>query len=164
MRKLHQTILYTALFIFVIVLTSCTPREELVLPTLAVLPTQPTVATATPIAPTPSPTLGVIESQPVSSPTVQPIANNGMLADPVPEQMVVQFAPDTTQEDRAAYIAPLGGEVTESINALNTVVISVPQPIAAQPLPTSPVVVANEPDYYVTALIDLPTSDPYYSQ
>jgi thermitase len=85
--------------------------------------------------------------------------------EPVPGQVVIRFAPGTSPQQRAAYITSIGGEATRKIDALNTVVVNVPQAIASQPLPDSPVIEASEPDYFVTALDDppaIPYNDPLY--
>ena len=49
----------------------------------------------------------------------------------VPNQVVIAFKPQTSQQERAAYVASLGGEVKQSIDALNTVVVEVPQQTVA---------------------------------
>ena len=42
--------------------------------------------------------------------------------------------------------------------------VEVPQQTVAVPPPVSDLVAASEPDYYVSALMAIPPSDPYYSQ
>lgn len=73
----------------------------------------------------------------------------------VSNQTIIQFSPAATTEERAAYIASIGGTVIEEIPALNAVVVSI-SPNAPQydPSPSSlpPIVTISEPDYFVTAL------------
>jgi M6 family metalloprotease-like protein len=120
------------------------------LPTQAVLSnrTQPTPAPVH-LSPTDTP------ADPLPLP-VQPTA------EPVPNQVVIRFAETASETERAAYLAAVAATsaITRQIAALNTVVLSVPDPAA---LPDSPVILSREPDYRVTALIDVPTSDPHYS-
>ena len=82
----------------------------------------------------------------------------------VPNQVVIAFKPETSQQERDAYVASLGGEVKQSIDALNTVVVEVPAQTAAASAPDSSLVEATEPDYYVSAQVAVPPSDPFYSQ
>ena len=82
----------------------------------------------------------------------------------VPNQVVIAFKPQTSQQERAAYIASLGGEAKQRIDALNTVVVEVPEQTTAVVPPPSEIVAAAEPDYYVSAQVAVPPSDPYYDQ
>ncbi len=75
-----------------------------------------------------------------------------------PDQIVLQFAPDTTLEEQTAYLDSIGAEVVETIPALNTVVVK-----NVTVVPDSALVLANEPDYYATSLYNFPTSDPHIS-
>ena len=88
------------------------------------------------------------------------------IAQPVPQQVVIQFEASSSQQEREAYVKSVGGEIVSSISALNTVVVSVPEKITLNDLPQSNMVVQNERDYYASALLDIstPTSDPYYDQ
>ncbi|MEP6985769.1 MAG: S8 family serine peptidase, partial [Chloroflexota bacterium] len=83
---------------------------------------------------------------------------------PIPNQIVIQFDPAASPQERAAYIQQIGGTVGQSIDALDTVVVKVPQSIAANPLPQSPLVKSSEPDYIMVALDSPATNDPFYSQ
>lgn len=84
---------------------------------------------------------------------------------PVPAQIVVQFAPDTTTQERQAYIESVGGTVLDSIDALDTVVLNIPKETAQQPLPASPVVTQSEPNYYVASQDDgFVVNDPRYTE
>ncbi|HND93506.1 MAG TPA: S8 family serine peptidase, partial [Anaerolineales bacterium] len=82
---------------------------------------------------------------------------------PVPQQVVIQFAPDATEAERAAYIESIGGTVVESIDSLDTIVVNVPEEVAQAPLPESTAVASSEADYYVAALDEVaPVNDPHY--
>ncbi|MCA0456385.1 MAG: S8 family serine peptidase [Chloroflexi bacterium] len=90
---------------------------------------------------------------------VVPIDHN-----PVPNQIVLQFEPHTKPADIDAYIASIGGTVTQQINTLNTVVVSIPAAQAALPLPEASQIISSEPDYVVSAQVSLPPSDPFFAQ
>lgn len=118
------------------------------------LPTQAALPEAAAAVPSPSPTIpGIEEAAPTA--TIQPEP-----AAPVQNRRIIRFAPQTSRADREAYLATVNGTVTREIEALNAVVVQVP---AAPTLPDSPVIVHSEPDYYVTALLDVPTSDTYFA-
>ncbi|MBC7869981.1 MAG: S8 family serine peptidase, partial [Chitinophagaceae bacterium] len=69
----------------------------------------------------------------------------------VPNQIVVQFNPNSTAAERAAYITSIGGVVVQELPALNSAVISVTVR-ADTPLASPAVVAQTEPDYYIAAL------------
>ena len=125
-------------------------------------PPQTTNHTVPTPAPLPLPATSSIPIQ-TQQPATEPITVI-IPQGPVPDQVVIRFDPSTSQEQRAAYIASINGTVSQDIAALNAVVVNVSPEIAAQALPASPIVAATEPDYYASALIDIPTSDPYYEQ
>ena len=79
----------------------------------------------------------------------------------VPNTVVITFAPNATAQERAAYIDSLNGTVTQELDALNAVVIDVPQTVTQAMLPSAPEVIVAEPDYYATALAD-PPGDPLF--
>ncbi len=83
---------------------------------------------------------------------------------PVPNQVVVQFKADAKPEEINAYIASVGGTLNHKIDALNTVVINLPASPVSQALPSAAAIVNSEPDYFVSALVDVPPSDMLYSQ
>ncbi|MBI1281513.1 MAG: S8 family serine peptidase [Anaerolineaceae bacterium] len=83
---------------------------------------------------------------------------------PIPNQVVVQFKADAKPEEINAYVASVGGTVNHKIDALNTVVINLPPAQIPQALPAAAAIVNTEPDYLVSALVDVPPSDPLYSQ
>ncbi|MEO8392801.1 MAG: S8 family serine peptidase, partial [Chloroflexota bacterium] len=104
----------------------------------------------------PFPTLPVIAAPSVSFNLVPPPQA------PVPNQRVITFTPGTSPQVQQAYVASLGGTITRSIDALNTVVVEVPGGQAGLPLPPSDVVVVNQPDYYVSAQMNVPPNDPLF--
>ncbi len=158
------------------------------LPTAAMLPTDVPQVAAVPTsgAANPSPVIQPVQHVPVSqsrpvrhlpdfvpalpTQTVQMGTDTSVevpsesLPEPIPNQIVLRFDPSSSLAERQAYVRSLGGTITQQIDALDTVVVTVPTSSAAQSLPTSPVLAGSEPDYLVHALIDVPTSDPHYSE
>ncbi|MBN1121934.1 MAG: S8 family serine peptidase, partial [Anaerolineae bacterium] len=110
--------------------------------------------------PTPGPTPTPI---PTYEPIVEPEANPPVL-DPVPAQVVIKLQPGTSPEDLQTFLDEIGATVVEEIEQLDTIVIEVPEEVAAEPLPESPVVEGSEPDYFVVALGDGVPSDPLYPE
>ncbi|KXK23294.1 MAG: peptidase S8/S53 subtilisin kexin sedolisin, partial [Chloroflexi bacterium OLB15] len=135
-------------------------------PTESLAPTVPTntaTATATSV-PTEIPPTAEI------APTVPPVViiNSSapeVVQPPAPaveNVVVIAFESDSSAEERAAYIESINGEVESSIEALNTVVVSVPDTVTAQALSAAPIVAQTEPDYFATVLTA--PDDPLYSQ
>jgi len=81
-----------------------------------------------------------------------------------PNQVVIRFSPDTSSAERDAYLKQIGGTTTQEIQALNAVVVTLPEGADASSLPESPVVASSEPDYYVTMLTGDAPDDPLYDQ
>ena len=79
-------------------------------------------------------------------------------------KVIITFAPQTSPQQQAAYVESIGGEITRNINELNAVVVEVPANTVAESLPSSSVVAETQPDYYVTALLDVPPNDTLYPQ
>lgn len=167
--------------------TAMKPAAQTILPTRMVLPTeqptnqpaaqapttQPTQEQPSPIPPTPVPTGEPTAVQAVDTATELPTqvvapsvetAQPAQPSRPVPNQVVIQFQPGTSPEQQAAYIQELGGTVEQEIEALDTVVVNVPDASAALALRESPLVVQAEPDYVATAQQTKPPNDPYYGQ
>jgi len=121
------------------------------LPKLASLNTQPPFeATASPV--------------PTYRPIVVPPTVNAP-AGPAPDQVVIQFAPHSSEDERAAFVKSIGGTVVKKIGSLNTVVVKVSKETAKKPLPKSQVFTKSEPDYYVSALDNITTpNDPDFAQ
>ncbi|MEP7103309.1 MAG: PA14 domain-containing protein [Candidatus Dojkabacteria bacterium] len=80
--------------------------------------------------------------------------------DPVPNQVVVNFKPGATDEEKQAYIKSIGATVVSEIANLNSVVVNLDSNNTA--LPESTIVAAQEPDYYAAALST--PNDPSYSE
>ena len=78
-------------------------------------------------------------------------------------QIIVRFAPDSSSEARENYIESLQGTIQQEIPALNTLVIAMPETTAPDALLPSLLIESTEPDYLVSAQIDVPTSDPHYA-
>jgi len=165
---LVAAILWSGIFVFLSLHPAANPGA---LPTRAVLPTSVAHAASPTVAqPTNTPTLTATatRSLPTTNPTLPPTAET-ISRVPTEEsiedgQIVVQFAPDASPEERAAVIASVGGTVRSEIDELNAVVISVGD--ATNPQINSPAVISSEPDYKVWALYDynVPTSDPLIAQ
>ncbi len=110
---------------------------------------------STPVQSEPPPTQGY-------QPTVEPQAVS-LPKEPIPAQVIIQFAPDATEKERSAYIESVGGTVLKDIDSLDTVVIAVSEDVAQAPMLESSVIAESEPDYFVSAL-DFVPDDPRYSE
>ncbi|MBE2184057.1 MAG: S8 family serine peptidase [Anaerolineae bacterium] len=145
--------------------TATVVSAEIIAPTersAPVIPTHTATATtalaATEIPPTASaattvpPVVIVSTSAPVA---VQP-------PPPAPNVVVISFAPESSTAERAAYIEAIGGQIETSIEALDTVVVSLPEAATAQALEAAPIVQQAEPDYFATVL-EAP-DDPLYPE
>lgn len=145
------------------VLTSPTVVPSTVTPSSTVMP-QPSAPPSpeTVAVPTAVPAIPTHLAMSTPRPTVEPVVIT-VPQQPVPNQLVIRFNPTASEQERQAYIASIGGTVTQNIAALNAVVVAVPDASAVEIAP-SDVVAQSEPDYFVSALIDVPPSDPYYNQ
>ncbi|MCA9906065.1 MAG: S8 family serine peptidase, partial [Anaerolineae bacterium] len=121
-----------------------------------VMPAASVARTPVPTLPPLSPSAQTAASQPVDAVSIPPA--------PVAGQVLVQFAPGSSQAERTTYIAGLGGTVVQEIAALDTVVVQVADATAFAALPDAPVVVASEPDYYVAALDSPAPNDPLFGE
>ncbi len=132
-------------------------------------PTVTATASAT-VTPSIMPTLTPSVTPP---PTDPPIATplpfswvatpvSATVAQPVPNQVVIAFDPGASAAERAAYVEQIGGTVIETVEAIDTVIVSVPDAVSAAALPPSPVVAVSEPDHYITALSFGAPLDPLY--
>ncbi|HEX2907936.1 MAG TPA: S8 family serine peptidase, partial [Phototrophicaceae bacterium] len=169
----------------IILARQATTAPQLVqLPTLIALPSLTVTAeiAETTINPTTTPPPNAIEALNLSTPAAgqptlieqwavptltqsaqtEPLALTNP-AEPVANPMVITFKPDTSAQERQAYIQQLGGTVVQEMTALNSVVITIPEAVANQPLPASPALAASEPDYQVAALV-IEANDPLYDQ
>src|SRR5215213_8823098 len=75
------------------------------------------------VKPGPSPTQAY---QPAVEPRVVTVSR-----EPIPSQIIVRFAHNSTQKERAAYIKSVGGTVVKNIDSLDTVVVNVSENIAS---------------------------------
>lgn len=101
--------------------------------------------------------------QVVNRPNVEPIA----IVPPqvaVPNEVVLHFDPNSTAQQREEYVRSFGGTISQTIESLNTIIVDVPNAVTMNTLPPSSIVMVSEPNYYASALIDVPTSDPYYDE
>lgn len=151
------------IFLGIVILSSCgQSSDDNMLPTLVKLPemTAIPVSTITQVIEesdiVPSPTK---EDIPVIHPTVLPEIN---LPSPV-DQITIQFKPETNPVEIQGYLETINAEVVGSVEVLNSVTIKLPN---TSNLPESSIVLNAEPDYFVTALlnINIPTSDPYFDE
>jgi thermitase len=83
--------------------------------------------------------------------------------EPIPAQIIITFAKDTTEEERSSYITSIGGTVSEEIAELDTVVVNISSLTEITTLPPSEHVSSTEPDYYVSAL-QSSANDPFYAE
>ncbi len=130
------------------------------IPGTVVSPTATATFTATPV-----PFLDNIAApEPhAGTPTTEPISIH-VPQEPVPRQVIIRFDPGATQQQRVAYIEAIGGTISQTIAALDTVVVTVASGTVAYDLPESSIITASEPDYYVSALGGLAVSDPLYPE
>ncbi len=166
MRKREKFIVFAGFVVVMsvwvtalVVMNRSTVTPALVLPTAAVLPTEYPVQAA---VPTVIQVAQVAEAD-AETPAV-PAADPVPPAETIKNRLVIRFAEQASADERAAYIESLGADVTRQIDALDTVVLSLPDTLTRQTIPPSPLVTRTEPDYRVSALIDLPTSDTYFAQ
>ncbi|MCH8877491.1 MAG: S8 family serine peptidase, partial [Chloroflexi bacterium] len=85
-------------------------------------------------------------------------------AESAPDQFVIQFNKDTTEEQREEYLGSINAMVEESIEELDMVVVTLLEKADEGPLPESAVVAASEPNYYLTALDFEPPDDPLFAE
>ncbi len=122
------------------------PAPQVVAFAPTAIPTNPPFLPPTPITP----------NQPivVIPPPQQPIAN----------QVVITFTESASAQERADYLASIGAVASQSITALDSVVVTLPDAGAITRMAESPVVAASEPDYQVVAQVNVPPNDPLYAQ
>lgn len=84
--------------------------------------------------------------------------------EPVVGEVVIQFVPSTSEGERLAYIESIGGEILQSINVLDTLVVRVDSINTIGRSTNANIIIKNEPNYYVTALNNFPPDDPFYGQ
>jgi murein DD-endopeptidase MepM/ murein hydrolase activator NlpD len=84
------------------------------------------------------------------------------LSTPVPNQIVLSFAPGTTQEQKDEYIKSIGGTVSSESEALGSTVVNVDGTVAMSDMPKPDFVAEPEENYFVMAL-ENPVNDIEYS-
>ena len=134
--------------------TSTTTDTATGVPTVNVRPSPTNTVTA----------MSTLQPTQLPFPTVQIQQSVLPPAEPVANKVIITFAPQTSPQQQAAYVESIGGEITRNINELNAVVVEVPANTVAESLPSSSVVAETQPDYYVTALLDVPPNDTLYPQ
>jgi thermitase len=83
---------------------------------------------------------------------------------PIPTQVVLTFSTEMTVEERKAYVTERGGEIVAELNALNALVAVLPmQALSLDGMPDAETLVTVEPDYFVSAQLEVPPNDPLYS-
>ena len=110
---------------------------------------------------------GLVQAEPSPTKSYQPIVQPQMVHAPrvsIPAQVIIQFAPGATAKERATYIKSIGGTLVKKIDSLDTVIVKLSKEVAQAPLPASPIIAETEPDYYASALEDMPPNDPLYSE
>ncbi|MDL1900812.1 hypothetical protein FBR02_08590, partial [Anaerolineae bacterium CFX9] len=128
---------------------------------------------------TPFPTLppaspsGMLQAQPALPTLELPPPSVVLLGEPVsvPNQVVINFAPESSPSERAAYIQSIGGTVSSNLEALDAVVVNIPRGLDQNDLPPSAIVAEAEPDYLASifqeeaaaASFPIPPNDTYYS-
>ena len=75
----------------------------------------------------------------------------------VPDQarqslLIIQFTPESTPEERQAYVDLISGRVDEVIEDLDTYVVIIPPGLTPESVPESPIVLTVEADFLVSAM------------
>jgi subtilisin len=147
-RLIPVAAILVALFLLLSLLKISPSSDDTILPTVAVL----------------SITNSTSQNISAASPTLTPTTTSlVVLEEPVPDQIIITFAPNTATEQRTTYIQAIGGTISKELSALDTVVVSVPTGTDITNLPTSPIVLSHESDYYAVALQES-VNDPRYPE
>lgn len=110
----------------------------------------PVEASEAPEQPTPVEISGIIPAEAPQTTTI-------------PGQQVIQFAASSTPAERDAYLQRHGVTILRRIDALNTVIVALPENTAALPAAPS-LIVQAEPDYWIRALDVAAPNDPQFFQ
>jgi len=168
--------------------------EVAVVPSNTPLPTHTPRPTQTPVTPTDVPPTATVTAAPTeveatntptlvptlpllmpSVPTLPPLGPSlpipvapddtaGVPSSPIMGHVIINFAPESSEAERAAYLAEVDGTVVQEIASLDAVVVQMSDASADAELPESSAVTASEPDYYVTALDTPAPNDPLFGQ
>ena len=82
--------------------------------------------------------------------------------EPIIGQHILEFADDMTATEISDYVEALDIQVVETLTELNRVVVV--SDVRTIERIQAEAIVSTEPDYYASALLTLPPSDPYYPQ
>jgi thermitase len=84
---------------------------------------------------------------------------------PIASQFIIRFTGNASENDKKAFVHAHGGSVVQRIDALNIIVIHLPNNAQGQPSPRSSIVESIEQDYYIDVLDDMvPPNDPRYAE
>ena len=142
-------------------LTSTTPGESANVETLT--PSPPTLAITTVASTTSRPVL-TAQLPSTSLPHLQPVLSPPP-SHPVADAQVITLVDDVTESQRQELLDEIeadGGAVIAEIDTLNVLIISASEARAQNNFTSLPFVVQTEPDYYVSAQMAVPPSDPLY--
>jgi thermitase len=100
---------------------------------------------------------------PQSDGTPQPQIN--AQSEPIPSQIIIQFKSKTNEKEKQALVKTHGGTIVQRIDALNVMVIRLPNNGQGMANIKSPMIESIEQDYYIDALDDVVTpNDPRYPE
>jgi hypothetical protein len=85
-------------------------------------------------------------------------------SEPIPSQVIIKFLPQTSENEKKAFVQAHGGKVLKRIDALNILVIHLPENAQDKTNLKSSIVESVESDYYVSALDEFIPNDPRYSE
>ena len=84
---------------------------------------------------------------------------------PVPNQVMIQFMPESSQQDRNAYIRSIQGRSRRNIDKISTYVVTLPPNSDTSSFPESDIVARIELDYKAVATqVITPPNDPRYGE
>jgi thermitase len=84
---------------------------------------------------------------------------------PIASQFIIHFKGNAAEKDKKAFVHGHGGTVVQRIDALNIMVIHLPDQAQGQAGLRSPIVESIEQDYYIDVLDDVtPPDDPRYAE
>lgn len=141
------------------------------MPTLAVLPDEPLVLDNSQDVQPETTVASLDEDTPLESVDITPvndviddrptiINDTNIILKSVPDQYILHLAENITTTERENFLNSINATVVEDLETLNVIVIRTSQNPAEI---TSPVIVQAEPDYYASALLAYPPTDPYLS-
>ncbi len=184
MKQFHRLI--AGIFLFLVIFTGLLLQrqdtdETPVLPTLVGFPPTAALVTETPFLPENA--VDVAQINPVENhvpaatvdseilenpqdPTAEPatpIPSDAPAAPIIPGQTIIHFAPTSSRAEQEAYLQAQGITVLRRIEALNTVIVALPDNVTTLS-PAPALIVQSESDYWIRALETPLPNDPYFSQ